>query len=166
MSFRLPAPFVPAVLLILGTSLCCSTACIGYGAAVAITAATTAATLGGSAAVAQLEKNRVARVGSIELPTITADPASIERALRPALPSVVNDNRPEDASVHVKRMPDAGTEAVYEITATDDFTLDYAQAFAGFANRLRPQLPDRTKFVIYAYKWGYGHKLVARIEVN
>ena len=161
---------LPAVLLVLASALRCSNACISAGAAIAITAGVTAASVGSVAAMAELEKNRTARIGNLALPAVTTDPASIEQALRPALPSRSANSAPDPKRLQVvlrAQGPGETEVRIYDINAYDNFTKDYAQAFANFANRIRSQLPGRTKFIISAYKNASGGpKLIARLEVD
>ena len=158
---------LPAVLLVIASALSCSTACV---APLVVTAGAVAASVGSATNKASLEKNRASRLGSAALPAVTGEPASIEEALLPALPSSSAGSKPDPKRLNVVLLAQQPGEAevkTYEIKAYDKFTPDNAQTFASFANRIRSQLPGRVKFIIYAYKDASdGPKLVSRLEVD
>jgi hypothetical protein len=163
---RTGAP-LPAVLLICASALSCSTACITYAAAAAIGAAGAAATGVIAAATKELENNRLREVGNTTLPAVTADPASIAAALRPALPGTMAGGRRGPDRVVVVAEPDPAGTTIYTVSAYGDFTAAYAQAFADFSNRLRMQLPGKNKFIVLAYRDRWGTPaIVSRLEVN
>jgi hypothetical protein len=146
---------IPALLLVIASALSCSTACVTYGAAVAITAGTAAASVGVATAMKELDKHRSDRVGTTAIPVVTPEPASIEQALRPALPSGTPNSQPDPKRLEVVRQtaePGPAAVTIYKITACDSFSPEYAQAFATFANHLRTQLPGRNKFILIFYR--------------
>jgi hypothetical protein len=155
MNSRPVALSIPAALLVIASALSCSTACVTYGAAVAISAGAAAASVGGSAAMKELEKHRSDRIGTTAIPAVSPDPAAIEQGLRPAMPSGTAKTQPDPKRLQVVRQPAESGQAnvtVYTITACDSFSLEYAQAFATFANQLRTQLPGQNKFIIIFYR--------------
>ena len=146
---RLP---LPALLLFLGCVLSCSTACIT--SAIIDKATDQARAIDLADAEALLEKNRLALSGQTALPVITTDPATIERALRSALPlHTMFSLTPYFSKIEVvivKHQPDSRI-TFYEISAYGDFTPAYASAFVRYVRKLWSQLPDHYHCSILTY---------------
>lgn len=143
--------FLPATLLILVSALSCSTACIT--AAIIESQDEQLRRKSYHDAEVMLLENRRAQTGTTSVPTITADPRSIEEALRPALPTRSGQNQtPYFKSAEVVLQPeDASGMSTYVITVYGDFSLEYAHAFEVFCRTLRKQLPGKNRFIVDIY---------------
>jgi hypothetical protein len=155
---------VPAALLVALIGLSSSTACITASVVNTVTAPPAEGTI--AAAARQINQSRIAKTGTSQLPAVTSDPASIAQALRPALPPPLMDGKPEPERIQVRQQTDGGTNT-YLIDAYGDFSPNYSQAFAEFANQLRMKLPGKNKFVLCAYRDRFGTAiLVKRFEID
>jgi hypothetical protein len=161
---------LPAALLIVGIALSCSTACITSAVIQTVNnhAEAQARQTGEQNAAAVLAKNIHDRTGSNALPPVSADPRSLEAALRPALPQAPFGSEAADRNdVAVDLATGPNGWPVYTVTATGAFTRDYAVAFANYANRLRLTVHGGPSLVVKVFHAAPGsRRLFQRFDFN